>query len=208
MTTEEMITRIRSILDEREAGFWSDAEVLNALNDAQDEVVNYCLFVFTSGGVDSRLPLLLTPLQQEVVYEAVTGLWVTLPEGFMYPVSVKCAISDGEEEKPCVFKSPGANHFYEEDNHWLKPGEKNLYCYITGGKLNFSTTINNGTVKMLYLKKADRITNENDCLLPDNASGAIIAAAASQLLEKDKQYEESGALYAMFTAKIEKLILL
>lgn len=61
---------------------------------------------------------------------------------------------------------------------------------------------------MLYLKKADRITNENDCLLPDNASGAIIAAAASQLLEKDKQYEESGALYAMFTAKIEKLILL
>lgn len=208
MTTEEMITRIRSILDEREAGFWSDAEVLNALNDAQDEVVNYCLFVFTSGGVDNRLPLLLTPLQQEMVSEAVTGLWVTLPVGFMYPVSVKCAISEGDVEKPCVFKSPGKNHFFEEDNKWLKPGEKNLYCFITGGKLNFGTPINNGTVKMLYLKKADRITNENNCLLPDNASGAIIAAAASQLLEKDKQYEESGTLYAMFTAKIEKLTLL
>lgn len=124
MTTEEMITRIRSILDEREAGFWSDAEVLNALNDAQDEVVNYCLFVFTSGGVDSRLPLLLTPLQQEVVYEAVTASWVTLPEGFMYPVSVKCAISEGDVERPCVFKSPGKNHFLKSIINGLNRGRK------------------------------------------------------------------------------------
>jgi hypothetical protein len=208
MTTDEMITRVRSILDEREAGFWSDEEVINALNDAQDEVVNQCLFVFFSAGVHNGLPLILSALQKEVEYEAVTASWVTLPDDFMCPVAVKCIVKAGETEKPCLIKNPGKNHFQDGNNLWLKPGEQNLYCHAATGRLNFGTPLVNGSVKMIYLQNTPRITEINSCMLPENVSGALIAYATSQLLEKDKQYEESGALYAMFIAKIEKLALL
>ena len=64
MTTAEMVTRVRSLLDEREAGFWSDAEVLDALNDGQDEVVNYCLFVLAEGEWRESSPSFLRRLKR------------------------------------------------------------------------------------------------------------------------------------------------
>ncbi|MBN8545863.1 MAG: hypothetical protein J0L60_06990 [Ignavibacteria bacterium] len=205
MTTAEMITRVRSLLDEREAGFWSDAEVMDALNDGQDEVVNYCLFVFAEGGVEGELPLLLTPLETEQTIEPVTAADVVLPSDFMYLLSVKCAPTTGASLKPCMIRSTSMARYSREHNRFLKPDGANLYAFLRGGKLVFEVPPVNGSVVINYIRKGSRISEEQNCELPDNASGAIISYAAALLLEKDKQSEEAGRFFGMFTNKIELL---
>lgn len=205
MTTAEMVTRVRSLLDEREAGFWSDAEVLDALNDGQDEVVNYCLFVFAEGGVEGELPLLLTPLETEQTIEPVTAADIALPSGFMYLLSVKCAPTSGALLKSCMIRSTSMARYAREHNRFLKPDGANLYAFLRGGKLVFELPLVNGRVVINYLRKANRISEVQNSELPDNASGAIISYATALLLEKDKQNEEAAGFFGMFTNKIEML---
>lgn len=205
MTTTEMVTRVRSLLDEREAGFWSDAEVLNALNDAQDEVINYCLYVFLERGVGGELPHLLTPLEKEYSESGVTGSDIVLPNDFMYLLSVKCAPTSGALSKHCMIRSASMERYAREHNHFLRADGVNLYAYLRRGYLIFETALLNGSFTINYLKKAERISDIQNPELPENASGAIIAYATALLLEKDKQNEEASILFGMFTYKIEQI---
>jgi hypothetical protein len=205
MTTEEMVTRIRSLLDEREAGFWSTGEVLNALNDAQNEVINHCLYLFAERGEEGVLPFLLSNLEKETEFIGVTSDEVVLPDDFSYLLSVKCAPTFGATQKPCIIRSAAKLRYVNESNQFMKGDSKNLFCFVRGGKLNFEIPLVNGSITINFLKKAEQITAEQGSILPEHAMGALIIYATALLLEKDEQYDESGAFFQMFTVKLEKL---
>lgn len=205
MNTSDLVARVRSLLDEREAGFWTDAEIVDSLNDAIEEVVNYSLFVFTERGPGGGLPLLLTPFVKEERFTTVTGTKVPLPADLSYILAVKCSPTAAGTEKPCALWSSLMLRYAREHNSLLRSGTDNIYCHISGGDLNFSVPLLAGSYSVSYLAKPARITSTTSPELPENASGALVAYAVALLLEKDGQIEEAAAFFRFYTSKIEQL---
>ena len=205
MNTANLTARIRSLLDEREAGFWSDEEITAALNEAQTEVINYALFVFTNGGLASGLPCVLTPFETEERFTSVTGSEVPLPEDLLYIFEVKCATSQNGEEKPVPIWSMSLTRYAREHNSLLKSGAGSMFCHVAGSELVFSSPLNSGSYTIAYLRKPDEITEVQGSELPENCSGALVAYATALLLEKDKQHDESANFFRLYTMKVEQL---
>ncbi len=205
MNTADLISRVRSLLDEREAGFWSDAEIIDSLNDAMDEVVNFALFIYTERGAGGGLPLLLTPLETEEKFTSVTGGKVPLPSGLSYILEVKCSPTSGGTERPCALWSRSMLRYAREHNSLLRSGADNLYCHVSGGDLVFSVPLVGGSYSISYLRRPARATAETGPELPENTAGALVAYAVALLLEKDRQNEEAAVFFRLYSSKIEQL---
>lgn len=205
MNTADLVSRVRSLLDEREAGFWSDKEIIDSLNDAGDEVYNFALFIFTERGAGGGLPLLLTPFVKEERYTSVTGSEVPLPGDLSYILEVKCSPTAGGTEVPCSLWSGSMLRYAREHNSLLRSGANNLYCHVSGGDLVFSVPLVGGSYTISYLGRPVRMTETVEPELPGNAAGALVAYAVALLLEKDRQGEEAASFFRLYTSKIEQL---
>jgi len=217
MTTAEMLTRIRTFLDEASASFWSDTEIYSALADGQNEVISICLnFYRAKKEVNSRteLPQVLTALHTHVADTNLTGI-VTAPADYLFLLGGYYS-DDTPTQSPKAFtvKDYGLNYFHDYYNTYLAPTANDPIAIVantSGGVLSIyfipaPTGGDTAQYAFEYLRKPTAIASGVNPTLSVFAHNAIVTYAFAQLLLKDDRMQEAQAQYQIFINMVQNFI--
>lgn len=207
MTIAEMIQRVRTVLDESSAGFFTDAEVYSALNDAQMDIVSTAAKYYA----DKRgeVPRVLKPL----IYNAAgsiasPGYTVNLPSDYLIDVYAEYSLVSANALKPCRRFAFDDRIKFAQQNTLLKPDGVNEFGYYVSG-VQFCFTINAAITSyynIVYIKHPAKMDQYNECSLPEIAHEPMVEYAVAFLLKKDDKYNESLAHFAQYTQAKSSLI--
>lgn len=199
MTRTEMLARVRTLLDEASASFWTDTEVYSALADGQQEVANYFLNIYKIKAEQDLDTLIPQPL--EVLYTAetnttATGL-VSRPSDFWHLVSATFAYTGGLSGTfyNCRIERFSASMFYNINNTYLSATTTNPIVYdvfSTSQKFYFQPAVSGtGAYSISYIKIPTAISSSVDPTLPVQTHSAIVHWATAQMLFKDDRPQEA-----------------
>lgn len=198
MTSVLMLARLRTLLDEATASFWSDTECYTALSDGQREVVN-----------SVKNPQILKVLLKTATGSNTSGTGITLPTDFREFVNAKWTSVTAGTQYPCSIINYNEQFLRDKDNTYLAPIRLNPVVYlnaITGLRLiYFEPASANGDYTIVYLKQPTEITAGVDSILSEETHEAIILYAFSFLLRKDLRQAEADGAYKLFLEMVGKL---
>lgn len=209
-----MVTRVRSILDEANAGYWSDAEIYSALSDGQAEVTNYALSVYQGKFKQDRgtnIPITLNNLIKTVSTTLSVSNTVTLPTDYKLLVSVSLAYNGSLTKAPVFITQNDSINNFENANTYLKPSISNLQCYVDSNSglhlLKLVTAIANDPIEYVYVAMPSAISSTVEPTITEIAHNAIISFACARLLLKDEQVARSQAEIANFFQLMQQEVL-
>ena len=196
MTSANMLARVRTLLDEASAGFWTDAEIYSALSDGQREVVDI-LFA------KSRKHNLLKSLLKTASDTDTTSSAITLPTDFKEFINASYTTLTTEDKLPCKIVDYDEIFLRDKDNTYLTPIRATPVVYLsatTGLRLiYFEPTSIHCDYSILYLKQPTEIASGTEPILPPETHEAIIMYAFSFVLRKDMRQAEADSALKTFT---------
>lgn len=196
MTSVEMLARLRTLLDEASAGFWTDTEAYSALSDGQREVVD---ILFSK----NRKHSLLKSLLKTATGSNTTSTGITLPTDFKDFVNAEYASVTGASKMPCKLVDYDEVFLRDKENSYLTPIRATPVIYLnatTGLRLIcFEPTSSASDYNIVYLKQPTEIASGTDPILPVETHEAIIMYAYSFLLRKDLRQAEADSILTVFT---------
>jgi len=208
MTSPNMLAKLRTLLDEASATFWSDTECYASLADGQREVINFALIFYNKN--PEHIPEVLRPLLTSTSSTiGSSGSSASLPASFIAPVSVKYSHTNGTQV-PTFIRSNGQGHFFKQANSLLQPVATTpftYFCYFLAGTIVFETaaaTTSGYTLE--YLALPTDIASGQNATIPDFTHNAIVQYAYAQLLLKDKKHQEAAQEWQKFMAMLPNLI--
>lgn len=177
--TALLVARVRTLLDEASAGFFSANEVYYALTDAQREIIIFALSVYKAKirvNPDEPLPEVL----RNSIGTPATGTGTaTLPTGFLHALSIYITASG----IPVFIRSDGRGKAASKANTYLASSATQPYCSITATQIVFETSVA-WTMEYLQLPASD-LDATHDPALSAAAYNAMVYYAAGFLLAKD-----------------------
>ena len=180
MTTAEMLTRLRTLLDEASASLWSDTECYSALADGQNGVVGILVAKYQGGEP-------LHNLLADITVQADVADGASVPSGFMELVG---ATAGGKDCEIISFQE----YYKRADNSYLSASSSSPIIYrkhtTTTEKLYYSPN-SAVTASIFYLKTPTAIASGVEPTLT-RGHEAIVQYAFAFLLEKDEQSERSA----------------
>lgn len=213
MTSSQMLTRVRTLLDEASAGLWSDNEIYSALTDGQKSIAEFLVSFYKKRGM---LPKILLPL---VTY-LTGGLTVAgqpnvpLPSDFMYLVSLEYD-PDNTGKKPCIILEDMERNKFLANNSYFSAVTPSDSFYIAYYDIDSSSNrilhcqpdnSGLGSYYLNYLKYPTDINASTDPILAEGSHEAIVQYAYIQLLLKDEKSREAYSEFNKFTAMLPNLI--
>ena len=204
MTSVLMLARLRTLLDESAAGFWTDTEAYAALSDGQREVFNV---VFKR---DPHSQTLKNLLRDTADGTAASNQAITLPTDFREFVVAKLAVTTTETKKPCRVIDYNESHFQNQQNTYLAPNKANPVVYVKGTtalgkKIYFEPSSASSDYSITYITQPTEISAAVEPVLPVDAQEPIIIYAFSFLLRKDLRAQEADGAYKIFSDMVGKL---
>jgi len=194
MTTAEAVTRLRSVLDESVAAFWTDTEIYSALTQGQLAVISLMtdIYLVKSRYTNEDIPVHLLPLANLVSGSlSVTQYKFTLPTKFYTDISVKYNPTGGAAE-PCYKRKISSRHFDDRDNSYLT----GHYYSITNTELVFEeVAAATAYYQMWYLALPDDIDATHNPAVIDTTMTYVLEYALALLLNKEKRLEEANVHY-------------
>lgn len=172
MTTAEMLARVRTLLDEASAGFWTDAEVYYALTDGQIETINILIKMFEQ---TNELPKALIPLGKTQTGSGTASL----AADFLYPVSMVATLNS----VPIFIRGFGKHRDHLIENTYLASSSTQPYAYFQGSQVVLETTL---AWALDYIKKPADIESGVDPTIGAGAHDAIVQYAFAYILRKIK----------------------
>ena len=203
MTSVLLLSRLRTLLDEAEEGFWTDDECYAALSDAQREAVNN---IFARNPFNENLKTLI----KTVDGTNVTNQAIALPTAFKDIVTGELAVLTGGTKYPCKVIDYNKDFIDDKNNDYLKPIAASPVVYVkastvVGRKIYFEPTGANTDYSLLIITNPTEITASINPILPEATHEALIYWAFQFLLRKDLRVEEANGALALFTEMIGKL---
>ena len=203
MTSALMLSRLRTLLDESSAGFWTDNECYYALSDGQREVVNV---IFKNNPNSQLLKALFMPKSGTDTSSSA----ITLPSDFKEFVVASYTTVTTEDQYPCKIVVYDDFFLREKNNTYLAPSRANPVVYVKpdttiGRKIYFEPTSSHADYSIVYLTEPTEISSSINPLLPAEAQEAIIIYAFSFLLRKDLRATEADGAYKLFLDMVGKL---
>jgi len=207
MTAATMLSRVRTLLDESSAGYWTDNEIYAALADGQNEVINILLTRYKSTG---NLPKPLTYIIKDYYDATVTSDGYEIEDDVLEIMNVMYAAqTDGTTEYPAVIKEYSYGVEENEDNGYLSATYTRPICYIKGQisspyprllivKPDPDDT-NKGVVRMSVVYRPENIASGKEPTLPEETHNAIVHYAVFDLLMKEERAEEAMVQNKKFT---------
>lgn len=196
MTTALMLARLRTLLDESSAGFYTDVEAYAALSDGQRQVVDI-LFA------KSKKHSLLKTLLKTASGSNTNCSGITLPTDFKEFVNAKYASVTAATQNPCNVVDYDEIFLRDKDNTYLTPIRATPVVYLnatTGLRLiYFEPTSANGDYAIVYLKQPTEIAAGTEPILSGETHEAIIMYAFSFLLRKELRQAEADGAFKIFT---------
>ena len=198
MTSALMLSRVRTLLDEASASFWTDTECYAALSDGQREVVNTV-----------KNPQILKVLLKTLSGSDGTSSAITLPTDFRQFVNATYTTVTTEDQKPCRIVNYDADFLLEKDNSYLAPNRATPVVYINATiglrLIYFEPTSIHADYTIKYLKQPTEISGAVEPILPEETHEAIILFAFSFLLRKDLRAQEADGVYKLFLEAVGKI---
>ena len=187
MTTTEMVTRIRDLVDEDTASFFDDADIKVSLNNGQKMVAN-ALF-----NKNPRHPALL-PLRELSLTIAYSSK--DEPSDFWRLLSVKL------NDYPCRLRT--GDRFMKENNTYLQGATTDPYVYHLDGKFDFDPSPTSGTYDLEYLKEPSDLTS-TDPNLREEAHDCIVQYAFGDLMRKQEKFQEEITAFDKYNNMVAQL---
>lgn len=204
MTSALMLSRLRTLLDEASASFWTDDECYRALSDGQREVVN---IVFNNNPNSQLLKALL----KTATGSDTTTSNITLPSDFKEFVTVTYSSTTTADQYPCRIIAYDKEFLDNEYNSYLSATIQTPVVYLrpfstaTGRKIFFSPSSAHCDYTIIYLTQPTEIDGSTNPIVPADMQEAIILYAFSFLLRKDMRPAEADGAYKLFLEMAGKL---
>lgn len=203
MTSVLMLARLRTLLDEASASFWTDTEAYAALSDGQRAVTDI-LFA------KNRNHHLLKPLLKQVEGSDAHSYDITLPTDFKEFINATYCTVTTEDKFPCEIKDYNTDFLTDKDNTYLTPIRMNPVVYINattslGRKIYFEPSSLHSDYIITYLTQPTEIDGSTQPLLPAETQESMILYAFSFLLRKDMRAQEADGVYKLFLEMTSKL---
>ena len=200
MTYTEMLARVRTLLDEASASFWTDTEVYAALTDGQQEVANYFLNIYkikSSQNLNALLPQPLESLvKSEIDTTATSG--ITKPSDYWHLISAKYAYTGGLTGTyyNCRIERVSATRDFNLQNTYLTASNTypTVYEAYSGSDLMlFFSPLPSGTAayNITYVSTPTAINGSTSPILPVQTHSAIVHWGVAQMLFKDQRPQEA-----------------
>lgn len=194
MTTNNLVTVLRTLLDEVSAGFWEDSEIYKALDEGQNSLIKLHLAVWKSKikvNKDEELPETL-----RVLLNQTTGTGTTsLPTGFLEYISIYGDV-------PIYVRNQTRKKGSLKNNSLLESSASQVYCSFNGSQVVFETSV---SWTMDYLKIPDAISSSQNPVLPDTCQDILINYAFSELMRKDGQLNYAADAYNRFLSSAQAI---
>jgi hypothetical protein len=202
MTSAFLLTRLRTLLDESSAGFWTDDECYRALSDGQNEVVNITLQRNPSNQI-------LKTLWKTKSGTGVTNQAITISD-FKELLNAKLAVTTTQDLKPCKVVEYNELFLHNKDNSYLNPIVASPVVYVSattslGRLVYFEPSSASSDYTILYITQPTELSGTTQPLLPLEAQEAMIVYAFSFLLRKDLRQAEADSAYKLFLDMVGKL---
>ena len=215
MTSAEMLARVRTLLDESSAAFFTDAEIYSALSDGQREVTNFALGVYRqlrAQNVNSQIPEAIKELITTATGTiAAAGLTANLPADYLEWIRADLAHTAGSVDAyPCYYRENTLGAFASA-NTYLAENITNQQHYFTinATQVVFFTP---GAVSVgssytfVYFKKPTEISGAVQPILSDFTHEAIVQYAYAYILGKDQRTTEASNEYGKFRDYLARLV--
>jgi hypothetical protein len=210
MTSAEMNTRVRTLLDESSAAFWSDAQIYVALTEGQNAIIREALsYYITRGEYTGFVPSILKPLIASTGTTATTSTAsYSLPADFLYEIRVEFNPTATATLYPTRKRDNSASKQFLADNTYMANVSPNEYFYsVFGGNLVFSTVPTaSGGYDLHYIKQPADLASGTDSELADIAHDVIVNFAMHSLLIKDQLYQEALAHFETGMRQLASLL--
>ena len=207
MTTSDLLARLRTMLDEASAGFWTDTEAYSAFTDGQLQLCELAVGMLKARRAESiyvDIPFILKSL---LTIESSVGLpsatsSITLTGQAMELISFTYRKDNTALSiVPCfIRKSNYADAFLQGNPFATANGTTEYYVLFTPpSTITLETPVSGdyGSFAATYIKRPANITASVDPILPDEASQAVLQFAFARMMAKDgRDAEAQGAMKA------------
>ena len=193
MTAVQLLARLRTLLDEDTAQFWTDTECYSALTDAQIEIIKriynkWILSLEQNPNLD--LPIAIRSLFTTTTQTAQTGTSFSLPSTLLQLLSIKVDSLNSGTYLPAFKRPQNQSKYYILDNPYLKSSKSDIFYDIQMPNIVFESVLTNGNITYDFLQKPNDIDGlanpEVDPTIDSIAHEAIIYFAWFILLAKAK----------------------
>lgn len=206
MTRTEMLARVRTLLDEASASFWTDAEIYSALTDGQQEAANYFYSMYEKLKQVNPLiglPHTLEPLYTLTTSTTINGL-VNNPSNYWHLILATYAYNGGTSYN-CRIQPLSPALLYDLDNTYLVASTTSPTVYQVSSTqfLFLPTASGTANYALGYIVKPTAISSSVDPVLPVLAHTAIVHYATAQMLFKDQRPQEAQLFLQNFINEIQ-----
>lgn len=202
MTNTQMLSRVRSFLDEAAEGFWSDEEIYSGLTAGQTEIVNSGLIHFTKSGT---IPGFMKPLETSLVVNSVSGISFNLPNDFLHLISLKIANGDADRESVYIRAAGNFSPFAHRNSYLKDVNGTQRFALIIGNsfKIEGEGILNSGSYELIYIKYPAKIDAANSSVLKPQVHESICLYAYYDMLKKDDRINESLQIFEKYKIMID-----
>lgn len=184
MTSDEMLSTVRMMLDEPVAANWQDEQIYAALTAGQREIVHTALTTYIAQAdvsTDVELPPALQRLEKSADI-AIASAAGTLPSDFLHFLYGTLGT------QWILRRKQNRQGFFAQNNSLLQPSANEVYLsYIDSGSINFEGPSTSGTATIWYVSVPAEITASQDALVPEDFHNAVVQFAYQELLKKNEE---------------------
>jgi hypothetical protein len=204
-----MLARVRTLLDEAAASYWTDAESYASLADGQNAAIDMLIGAYRAKKRVDPNTKLSYELEAVLNDNTATDDTIAVPSGFMELVSATYDHNGSGGENPCIISDVRKAQL-NEDNTYLAADETSPVVYIktTGDTVNLEfLPVKSGTPATSYwfIVSPTDIASGQNAVLPVSTHNAIVYFATAKLLQKDERLQESAHWMNMFNQEMSKV---
>lgn len=221
MTSANLLLRVRTMLDEASASYWSDAEIYAAATDGQSTLLSLALAVDSakedkSANQDIDLSLFLSYFYSVVTGTVASGTsTITLSGAVLEILWLLYNPAAASPLYPVRFRRLGEAYQFQSRNQYLSgTSAANDYYAIPlkaasgSGTITLETasTNNAATYNAGVITQPADIAAGQSPTAPDIAMDAIATFAFGRMMIKDQRNDEANAAFARFLQMAQGVI--
>jgi hypothetical protein len=203
MLSTDMLTEVRTLLDEDVEEFFLDTEIYSALTDGQKE---YASFIYTQFDTlrkqdrNTPIPLALLPLFTESANIPVTAGThvISIPTGLWKVIYV----TYGASKTPMLERDLSSVRPFRQSNSIMNT--PNIFYSVTSANIELediaSVSVN---YQIAYLINTTDINSTTNPILPEFTHKAIVQYAYAEMLKKPKRNQEALSELGTFIQMIQ-----
>lgn len=216
MTSANLLARLRTLLDEASASFWTDAEAYAALADGQNAVIALSLGVYRAKRMatlnqDVALSKVLQSIFATQTATVASGASTASLTGTVFElVYVTYNHSAASPQRPCRLRNYSPSSEWKAANSFLvaTPASGEYYIRFNNPALKFETasTDNAATWVAGALTQPTDIASGQNPVIPDTCMPAVLQFAFARMLSKDQRLQESSDAFGRFFQTVQAVI--